>query len=282
MTVKRRYIILVLAPPLLWLLIFFVLPFIVLLFFSFFERGIYGNIVYNFTLDNYSELTSPVYLGAFTRTLGVGILNAILTFLIGYPVAYYLAFKASDRAQQIMVAALILPFWTNYLSRTYAWLILLGEEGAINQWLISARLVSEPLNMLFTPFSVMIGLLYNYLPFMILALYATLVRIDKNYLNVAKDLGASSAQTFFRVTFPLSLNGVFLGALLVFTFSIADYIIPNILGGSKYLLVSNIIANQFVQTRNIPLGASMTAVFMLLIFVFLWIQSKLSNRIIYE
>ena len=279
---NKKLLNIALLPSLIWLSIFFIVPFIIIFVYSFFERGTYGEVMYRFNLENYTTIVDFLYLKAFSRTLLLALFNVFISLVIAYPVAYFIAFKTSTRVQNILLLAIILPFWTNYLARIYSWLMLLGDKGIINNTLIGLGIISEPISMIFSPFAILIGLTYNYLPFMILSLYVSLEGLDKRLMKAAADLGATKLQVFTKVTLPLSIRGIINGSVLIFAFSIADYVIPNLLGGSKYLLISNVIANQFVFTRNVPFGAALTIVFTFIVLLIIIIQNNSLKRIINE
>ena len=283
MNVRSKYVkYFTLLPAVVWLCVFFLVPLAIISVHSFFERGIYGNVIYRLSLDNFNDIIQTTYFESFARTFILAALNIIFCAVLGYPVAYYISFKAREKYQTILLVIVVLPFWTSYLARTYSWFMLLGENGIINHSLQSLHFIKEPLNMLFTPFSIGIGLLYNYLPFMILSIYVGLEKVDKRLLDAARDLGASKAKAFARITFPLSLSGLINGCLLVFVFSLSDYVIPNLLGGSKYLLISNIIANQFLIARNTPLGAALAISFTIAILFLVSLSTKWLKKYSYE
>lgn len=266
------------ATPSTWLLLFFVVPFLIILTYSFFQRGSYGEIIYELSFSNYRELLDPIYITAFSRTLIAGIFTSLVTLAIAYPISFYIAQRANKRIRELLLVAVMLPLWTSYLARTYSWMIILGENGFVNKFLLSVGILQEPIEVLFTPLAIIIGLIYNYLPFMILTLYVSLEKIDPKIIKSSRDLGANRFQAFWHVVLPLSKTGIVNGSILVFVFGIADYVIPNILGGSKFLLLSNVIANQFIVARNIPLGSALTVVFTTLVFVLVLLQSNLTKK----
>jgi spermidine/putrescine transport system permease protein len=265
-TRKRTTLLLLLLPATLWLIVFFVLPVLIVLIYSFLERGTYGGVAWDFTLRNYQRLINPLYLNVFLRSVGLAAFTTIACLLIGYPLAFFMTTRP-PRWRNFLLFLVIIPFWTNFLVRTYAWIVILRSEGVVNSLLQSLRLIEEPLNLLFTPFAVIIGLIYGYLPFMILPLYASLERFNFSLVEAAHDLGANDFRTFKRVIFPLTLKGIIAGSILVFIPALGAFITPDILGGAKTLMVGNVIQNQFLQARHWPFGSALSMILMLLVIV---------------
>ncbi len=252
---KLKNLLVLLFPGTIWLLIFFILPLVIVLIYSFLERGTYGGVIWQFTLDNYQRLAQGIYWGIFWRSLFLALITTIMCLLIGYPLAYFIA-TIRPPWRNILLMLVIIPFWTNFLVRTYAWIVLLRTEGVFNIVLQSLQLTNEPLSLLFTPFAVIIGLVYGYLPFMILPLYATIERLNFSLLEAAQDLGANDLRTFFRLVLPLTMRGIVAGCLLVFIPAFGAFITPDILGGAKTMMVGNLIQNQFLKARNWPFGSA--------------------------
>ena len=249
--------------------IFTIAPLIFILFYSFTTRGIYGNIEYIFTLENYSKIINPIYFKIFLRTLLFASSNTLLCILLGFPVAYYISIKKNSKIKNILLFLVILPFWSNFLIRTYAWIILLRSEGVINTALISVGIIDQPLNILFNSFSVMLGMFYSYIPLAILPMYSSLEKIDNNFIDAAYDLGASHFRTLTKIIIPLSKKGILTSTLLVFVPSFGEFVIPDILGGSKSILLGNIIKDQFISSRNWPLGSALATVIIIIMFLLL-------------
>ncbi|MGB3404571.1 MAG: ABC transporter permease [Microcoleaceae cyanobacterium] len=265
-TRKRTTLLVLLLPATIWLTLFFILPLLIVLIYSFLERGTYGGVAWEFTFRNYQRLLSPLYLNIFLRSVGLAAFTTITCLFIGYPLAFFVATRP-PRWRNLLLFLVIIPFWTNFLVRTYAWIIILRAEGVINTLLQTLNLIDQPLNLLFTPFAVIIGLIYGYLPFMILPLYATLERFNFSLIEAAHDLGANDFRTFIRVIFPLTLKGIIAGSILVFIPALGAFITPDILGGAKTLMVGNVIQNQFLQARNWPFGSALSMILMLLVIV---------------
>ncbi|MEA5521928.1 ABC transporter permease [Limnoraphis robusta Tam1] len=274
-TRQQKTLLILLLPATIWLLVFFVLPLIFVLVCSFLERGTYGGINWIFTLSNYQRLVSPLYWGVFWRSLQLAALTTLVCLIIAYPLAFFIVTR-SPRWRNLLLVLVIIPFWTNFLVRTYAWIVILGNEGVINSVLKSLQLIDQPLTLLFTPFAVIIGLIYGYLPFMILPLYATLERLDFALIEAAQDLGANDLRSFLRVIFPLTKRGMIAGSILVFIPALGAFITPDILGGAKTLMLGNLIQNQFLQARNWPFGSALSMILMgiILIPVLIYFQTS--------
>lgn len=264
-----------LLPSVAWLVIFFIAPVILVLLFSFFERGVYGGVDYNFTTKNFVLIFDELYYKTIARTLLVASLNALLCLLAGYPLAYYISTRSSNKLKNTLLVLVLLPFWTNFLIRTFSWMILLGNEGLINSILMKMHLISEPIQLLFTPFAVQLGLLYNYLPFMVLPLYASIDKIDKNLYLASTDLGASGLKTFWNVTLPLSKSGILTGLFLVFIPTLGEFVTPDLLGGGKSPMIGNIIKDQFLVARNWPFGSALVFIIMILILLVIILRNRI-------
>jgi spermidine/putrescine transport system permease protein len=266
------------APGLFWLGLLMVVPCLLILVLIFFERGIYGGIDWSApTLDNFRRAFDPLYLSIFLDSALIAGLATLLALVIGYPAAYAIA-KAPAERQTALLFLAMLPFWTNYLIRTYAWIVLLNPAGLINNLLIGAGLATEPLPLLYNEFAVVLGLVYSYTPFVILAIYSSLQRLDPSYAEASRDLGASAATTFFRITLPLTAAGVAAGAVFVFVLSIGNFVTPDLLGGGKFQMVGNLIYDQFLSARDWPFGATLSALLIAVMMALLFAQAVASSR----
>lgn len=259
------------SPALLWLIVFFTIPIGIIIIYSFSERGIYGGIEYQFTIENYSILLEPIYISALGRTLLLSSTTSLICLILGYPIAYYISKQINSSRKRILLFLIIIPFWTNFLIRIFSWMIILGNEGLLNTMLFKLGLISEPVEFLFTPFAVQLGLVYNYLPLMILPIYASLEQINQEYLLAARDLGASKVGAFFRITIPLSTSGVIAGVLLVFIPCFGEFVTPDLLGGAKTSLIGNVIRDQFLSARNWPLGSAASLIVISIAAIMLFI-----------
>ncbi|MCL5676870.1 MAG: ABC transporter permease [Firmicutes bacterium] len=267
---------LLLGPTLFWLIVFLVLPLILVAVISFATRGEYGDVVYRFNLHNYLRFLDPLYLEITVRSIWVALLTTLIALLIGYPFAYYVA-NADPRRRPLLLLLIIVPFWTNFLIRTYAWIVLLRTEGVINTFLQGLGLIHEPLSLLYNMGSVLLGLVYGYLPFMVLPIYASIEKLDPRLLEAAQDLGALPRQAFWRVTLPLTLPGIVAGSILTFVPALGMFVVPDLMGGAKTVLISNLIQNQFLTARNWPFGSAAAVVLMVLVVVSLVIYARASG-----
>ena len=242
---------LLLAPTTLWFLFLLVLPLVVVFVFSFGERAPAGGYTPSFTLAQYANL--PARFTAFANTMTLAPIGTVVCLLVAYPLAYYLAIKASPRFKMFLLILVILPFWTSFLIRTYAWMFILGGRGipALIEWL-----GFEPVRLIYTRGAVLLGIIYGYLPLMVFPVYVSLERLDKSLLEASDDLGASPVRTFLQVTLPLSAPGVITGCMLVFILLMGEFLIPAILGGGKVFFVGNALVDLFLQSRNWPFGSA--------------------------
>ena len=259
-----------LAPATAWLLAMLVLPLVVVVVFSFGERGAVGGYVPAFTFENYANLGAR--WAAFRNTLTLAPLGTLLCLLIAYPLAYFLAQKADPRWRTALLILVIVPFWTSILIRSYAWIQILGGTGLPR--LIGELGFDRP-RFINTPFAVMVGIVYGYLPLMVFPIYVTLEKLDRRLLEASSDLGSPPWRTFLQVTLPLSLAGVATGSMLVFILLMGEFLIPQLLGGGKVFFVGNALVDLFLQSRNWPFGAAIAAtlVLVMLVTVTLYLRS---------
>jgi spermidine/putrescine transport system permease protein len=243
-----------------WLILFAVLPLGILAAYSFCQRDDIGRIVFTFSLENYARVFEPGYLRILGRSLGYAAVTTGLCLALGYPAAFYIARRGALLRQRLLVLVMV-PFWTSFLIRTYAWIQILKGHGLLNAVLESARLIPAPIEWLYTPTAVVIGLVYSFLPFMILPIYASAEKLDRDLLEAAQDLGAGPLRVFSRVAIPLTWPGIAAGAVLVFVPAIGMFAVTDLLGGAQVPLIGNVIQNQFLQARNWPFGAALGVVF---------------------
>jgi spermidine/putrescine transport system permease protein len=262
------------APAVGWFLVFMIAPLTVLFVVSLGVRGPDGGYDGGFTLDNYTELGNR--LAPITNTLKYSVLGTAITLLVAYPLAYYLAIKAGRR-KVILLALIIVPFWTSMLIRTYAWTFLLGSNG-LPRVLADLGLVDD-LRLLNTPYAILLGIVYNYLPLMLLPIYVALERLDPSLRAASKDLGAGRLATFRQITLPLSAPGVVAGCLLVLIPVMGEYLIPVLLGGGRSYFLGNALADLFLQSRDWPLGAAMAGAFILLMTAILLVGAVVTRRV---
>lgn len=272
--IKKLEVFLILLPALIWLIIFFFLPLGIAGLYSLAERGLYGVEVFSFSLNNYLKFLDPLYLNLLLKSLRIAFISTFICLLIGFPTAYYIATRKERSRRYFLLMLLILPFWMNYLITTYAWMTILGREGVINSILISLGLISEPIGFLFNENAVILGLVYVYLPFMVLPLYASLEKIDPVLLEAAKDLGATELQGFLKITLPLSMPGLFAGSILVFIPAVGAFITPDLLGGTEGMMIGNLIQNQFLAARNWPFGSAVSFILLGLVLLLISFYAK--------
>jgi spermidine/putrescine transport system permease protein len=244
-----------LAPGVGWLVVFFVAPIAMIGAYSLARRGAYGTVEWVLGPWNYLQSFDPLYLPIYLRSLRVAAVTTILCLAIGYPAAYAIALKASPRWKSTLLVLAVVPFWTSFLVRTYAWRFLLQDDGLVNAAFVALGLPVQRL--LYTETAVMLGQVYGELPFMILPLYSAIERLDLRLLEAAADLGANRIATFVRVTLPLTKTGIVAGVVLVFVPSLGAFITPDMLGGAKSMMIGSLIQEQFVQ-RNQPFGAAIS------------------------
>jgi len=277
LSADRRLSAWLLAPGLGWLALFLLLPCLLVLVYSFLERGAYGGIDYVFTWENYRRAVDPLYLDILLRSAKIAGLATLFAVLIGYPAAYAIT-RSTPRRQTVFLFLVMLPFWSNYLIRTYAWIVLLNREGLLNRLFSLLGYGGEPISLLYTDATVVLGLVYNYIPFVILAIYSSLSRIDNELWEASRDLGASGWTTFRRVILPLSVPGVAAGAVFVFVLSIGNFITADLLGGKQVQMVGNLIYAQFLTARDWPFGAALSFFLIGIMLLLLFIQAMVSRR----
>lgn len=260
-------------PGIAWLVLFFLLPLLFVLIASFLSRGGGGLPVPPATLSHY-ERTFDVFGVVIWRTVWFALFTTLICLVIGYPVAFFIARRRSPTVRMVLLFLVLLPFWTNFLVRTYALITILQREGLLNSLLLWLGAIAEPLQLMFTEGAVMLGLVYGYLPFMILPVYAAVERLDMRYVEAALDLGANDWRAFWRVIFPLTLPGVVAGSMLVFIPSIGAFVTPDLMGGTRGLMIGNLIQRQFGGRGNMPLGSAVSVVLLLLVFVGVLIYSR--------
>lgn len=274
---KRQYgHIVTISPVMLWMIILVAVPLLIVAGMGFMTRGTYGQVEYKFTLDNYKMLAQPIYLKILLDSLGIAFLTTFFCLILGYPFAYFVA-NVSAKYKVILFMLIMIPFWTNSLVRTYAWIVILRTTGVLNSYLMQIGIIHQPLQLLYTNGAVILGLTYALFPFMVLSLYSSIEALDKTYLEAASDLGASPVQTFLRVTLPLTMPGISAGIILVFIPTLGLFYISDLLGGSKTMLIGNLIQNEFLTARNWPFGSAMSILLIAITVIFIVIYFKHSN-----
>lgn len=250
-----------LLPAIVWMTLFFAAPLGVICAYSLLTRGDYGGVETPWTLESYLRVADPLYLAILWRSLWIAFAATALCAILGFPLALFVA--RSKRHKSLFLQLVLLPFWTSFLVRTYAWLFILRDTGLINTGLKSLHLFGSPLPLLYNDGAVLLGLVYNFLPFFVLPMYATLERLDPALLEAAADLGARPAATLWRIIVPLSAPGIIAGSVLVFIPCLGAYLTPDLLGGGKSVMLGNLVQNQFTTARDWPFGSAASIVLML-------------------
>ncbi|MDK8281694.1 MAG: ABC transporter permease [Peptoniphilus lacrimalis] len=257
----------------LWGILFIVLPLTLILLYSLNANKDIVN--FSFTLNNYSKFFEPLYLKILFVSLGVAAISTLMCLLIGYPIAYIIS-QFNEKIRNNLIMVFIIPMWMNFLLRTYAWLTLLGRNGLINKALGLIGL--GPFNLMYNMKAVAIGMVYNFLPFMVLPIYTVLLKIDKRLIEAAKDLGCNSFMVFLKVIFPLSLPGIYTGITMVFIPAISTFVIPNLLGGNNFYLIGNLIEKQFTFTGDWGFGSAISIVLIVIMIIFMVLPGLLKKN----
>lgn len=265
------------APALAWLTTFMVVPCLLIFALAFFRRGIYGGIEYSFTLENFALVLDPLYARIFLKSAAVAGLAALIATVAGYAAAYAIAAMPRHRQPALLFFA-ILPFWSNYLVRTYAWIVLLNREGLIVNLARALGFEGELPSMLYTEGAVITGLVYNYLPFVILACYAPLSRLNPEIAEASRDLGGGGWTTFRRVTLPITLPGAATGFVFVFVLSIGNFVTPALLGGGQFQMIGNLVYSQFLTSNDWPFGSALSMALIAVMLVLLTLQTYANER----
>lgn len=255
-----------LSPTLCWLILFFMVPLTVILIYSFLDRGKYGGVVWTFQLDNYVRFADALYLRIFWRSFVIATVTTVICLLMGYPMAYWMAGR-SPGVRNALLLLMMLPFWTNFVVRTYAWRFIFARTGIINQALTAIGLIDEPLTLLYTEGAVILGLVYGWVVGMVLPCYASLVGLDQSLLEAAQDLYANPIRTFLRVTLPLTVPGIVSGSILVFVPAFGAFVTPDLLGGGKADMVGNLIQQQFGSASDWPFGSAISTILMVVMLL---------------
>lgn len=264
------------GPVTIWSILFIMLPIILLAVMSFMTKGPLGRVVYKFTLDNYAEMFKPVYATVIKQSLIIALWTTVLTVLLGYPLASFIA-HVKKKTSGVLTVLLMLPLWVSGLVILYSFVIMLNKTGVINTILMNLHIIKKPLNLLYNNFAVIIGMLYMFLPFAVLPMYSSIEKLDKGLIEASKDLGAGPVKTFFKVTLPLTSPGIFAAVILTFIPCIGYYMVTDMLGGGTNMMVGNLIYRQFTISRNWPFGAALAMVLAIVIFIMLFVYTRLGG-----
>ncbi|WP_309245359.1 ABC transporter permease [Clostridium estertheticum] len=268
--------VLTIVPISFWMLFFVAIPLLYIVFISFMQRGDDGSIVYISTISNYTRMARPLYVKVFLDSIVVAFVTTLFTLVFGYPFAY---FATKIKKYKILVMLLIMaPFLTNSLIRTYGWIVILSTNGILNHALLITGIIKEPLKMLYSYGAVMIGMIYTMFPFMVLPLYNSIDKMDRAYIEAAKDLGSSRWRTFRTVTVPLTMPGIVAGCILVFVPSVGLFFIPDLMGGSNVMLIGNLIENQFMGANDWPFGAALSIIMIFISLILILVYIKIVGK----
>ncbi|WP_240375911.1 ABC transporter permease [Bacillus piscicola] len=266
---------LMLSPTLVWLLIFLVVPVGMIAVISFTTNLGFGGILYEFSTEAYRLAFSSLYAQAIWQSLWWSIVATVICGVIAYPFAYFIAH--AGKWKNLLLLLVMVPFWTNLLIRLYSWIILMNNQGVINNILMKIGIIDEPITMLYTPFAVIIGLVYGFLPFMILPIYASIEQLDKTYLEAAEDLGANPVKTFLTVTLPLTFPGVLSGTIITFVPAVSVFVVTDLLTGGRLLMIGNVIRDAFLVEMNWQLGSAISLLLMILVLISIVVLMKFTS-----
>lgn len=264
------------GPVSLWMILFVALPMLYIIYISFMSRGVFGEVVYEFSLDSYKTLLDSTYFKVIIKSIRAAAISTILCLLIGYPFAYYIAKQPKEIASKLIMLIMI-PFWTNSLMRLNSWLLLFQTSGPVNKFLQYIGFIESPLNLIYTDGLVMVGLITSMLPFAVLPMYSSIEKLSKSLLEASSDLGASRITTFIKITLPLTFPGIISSIILVFIPSLGIYTVTDMLGGGKVLYIGNIIKNQFGAIRNWPLGAALSVLLIVITGLLIFIYTRFAK-----
>lgn len=262
-------------PYSLWLLVFIVIPLILVAYYAFTTGNSQDFSSFQFSLQNFKKFFTPIYTSVLIRSVNLALVSTVICLILGYPIAYMIS-KEKERTRNLLILFFVIPMWMNFLLRTYAWLSLLGKNGIIN--IIVTKLGFQPLNLLYNDNAVLLGMVYNFLPFMVLPIFSVLVKLDNKLVEAAEDLGANKITTFMKVIFPLSLPGVVSGISMVFIPAVSTFVISSLLGGNKSNLIGNLIEQQFRYTGDWHFGSAMSIILMIFILATMIFSSKFDKE----
>lgn len=284
---KRLMLYGLLTPTTIFLGVFFLVPLVIMVIYSWLEPGLYGGVVWNFYDLNYGRILGwadskyekfdPVYLIIFLKSVRLALTTVVLSLVICYPAAFWIS-RMSDAKKNLFLFLITLPFFVSLIVRLFAWVLILRPTGFLNQFLMSTGLISEPLDLIFSDTAVIIGMTYVFIPFMFLPLYASIEKLDISLTEASADLGATRIQTFWRVIFPLTIPGIIGGSIIVFIPALGNFIVPSVLGGAKVLMIGNLIEQQFLSARNWPFGSALGMMVMASVLILLIYYVRIMTR----
>lgn len=262
-------------PYMTWLGIFIVIPFLLILFYAFTTEG-NEVLAFRFTLDNFIRFFDPIFVRVLVKSMQIAFVTTIISIFIGYPIAYFISIT-NEKAQTLLILLVTMPMWINMLVRTYAWIGILADYGLINKLLGWFNI--GPLNMMYTDFAVTLGMVYNFLPFMILSIYTVLAKMDRALIHASYDLGANRFQTFLKIVLPLSIPGIIAGITLVFLPAVSTFVIPKFLGGGNYVLIGNLIETQFITVGQWHFGSAISLIMAIIIMLSMVVAKKFDKDV---
>jgi spermidine/putrescine transport system permease protein len=271
---KKAY--LLLSPSLFWLTLFLAVPVVFIAIISFTTNGDFGAIIYKFSTKAYASAFSSLYAKVIWHSIWWALVATFVCLIVAYPFAYFIAH--AGKWKNLLLLLVMVPFWTNLLVRLYSWIILMNNKGVINNVLIDLGIIKEPLALLYSPGGVIIGLVYGFLPFMILPIYSSIEQLDKTYLEASEDLGAGPVKTFLNVTLPLTFPGILAGFIITFVPAISVFVVTDLFTGGKLLMVGNVIRDAFLVEMNWQLGAALSLLLMILVLISLMLFMRFTNR----
>jgi spermidine/putrescine transport system permease protein len=260
-----------------WFALFLAAPLLIVLVYSFAARGTYGGVEFRFSWANYARMFDPIYISILWKSLSLALLTSVSCLLIGYPMAYVIA-RSPRKIRSLLLILVVIPFWTNFVIRTYALRVILSENGLINTWAVHVGLLSKPFVFVGSDFAIWFGMVTNYLPFMVLPLFVAIEKFDFTLLEAARDLGAPKWRQLTGVLLPLTRQGIFTGLVFVFAPALGEFVIPDILGGARKMLIGNLITEQFLKTRDWPFGSALSLALMLGVMLSLAVYLKAERR----
>ncbi|WP_346698604.1 ABC transporter permease [Catenibacillus scindens] len=261
-------------PYILWSALMIAVPLILIALYAFTTSGNEVKTL-NFTLDNFAKIIEPTYLNVFWKSVKMGVVTTVICLVVGYPLAYIIA-KCREEVQGLLILGVTIPTWINMLLRTYAWMNLLADHGIVNN--ILDKLGLGPLSLMYTDFSVILGMVCNFLPFMIIPIHTSLSKMDHSLIEAAYDLGANPVQTFQKIILKMSMPGVLNGCLMVFLMSISTFVIPKLLGGGQYVLIGNLIESQFISVGDWNFGSAISLLLAAVILIFMKVMKKIDTK----
>ena len=261
-------------PYIVWISIIIIIPMLLIFLYSVIDPSDGNPMAFRFTINNYTKFFSPIYISTLARSLWIALWSTLACLLFGYPLAWVIA-QYHPKRQSSLLLLFIMPMWINMLLRTYAWISILGKNGILNNILEFFHLA--PVDIMYTDFAIILGMVYNFLPFMVLPIHTAITKVDKNLIDAARDLGANNRQVFSKVVFPLTLPGIITGIIMVFLPAVSTFVIPQLLGGGQFMMIGNLIEKQFLLTGNWYFGSALSMILMIFILLSIWLMKRFDS-----